>query len=98
MAIARNELDEPRMTRTGARTSPTPRDGDLDLRRLENSAGLSISALPNGCIFAIEHKTAHGRTMLNQVLGSAVGGSIGRIYLRTGGPAPNVTTTASRPC
>ena len=85
------------MTRTGARTSTTPRDGDLGLRRLENSAGLSISALPTGCIFAIEHTGTGSRTMLNQVLGSPVGGSIGRIYLRsggpvpTGGPAPNVT-------
>src|SRR4029078_9379460 len=79
------------MTRTGARTSTTPRDGDLGLRRLENSAGLSISALPTGCIFAIEHKGTGSRTTLNQVLASPIGGSIGRIYLRTGGPAPNVT-------
>jgi 1,2-beta-oligoglucan phosphorylase len=79
------------MTRSGTRIYTTPRDGDLGLRRLENSAGLSFSALPNGCIFAIEHKTPRGLTMLNQVLGSPVGGSIGRIYLRTGGPAPHIT-------
>ena len=69
------------MTRPGARIFTTPRDGDLGLQRLENSAGLSISALPKGCIFAIEHKGTGGRTMLNQVLGSPIGGSIGRIYL-----------------
>jgi 1,2-beta-oligoglucan phosphorylase len=91
MVIARNELDESCMTRTGERTSTTPRDGDLGLHRLENSVGLSISALPTGCIFAIEHKGPSSHTTLNQVLGSPVGGSIGRIYLRTGGPAPNVT-------
>ncbi len=79
------------MTRTGARTFTTPRDCDVALRRLETLAGLAISALPNGCILAIEHKTPRGCTMLNQVLGSPVGGSIGRIYLRTGGPAPHVT-------
>ena len=77
------------MTRPGARIYTTPRDSDLGLQRLENSAGLSISALPNGCIFAIEHKTGRGLTMLNQVLGSPVGGSIGRIYLRTDGLAPH---------
>ena len=91
MAIVRDHLDEPRMTRTGAHTFTTPRDGDLGLRRVENSPGLCISALPNGCIFAIEHKGNGGCTMVNQVLGSPVGGSIGRIYLRSGGPTPHVT-------
>ena len=76
---------------TRARIYTTPRDSDLGLRRLENSAGLSISALPNGCIFATEHQTTRGRTMLNQVLGSPLGGGITRIYLRTGGPAPHIT-------
>ncbi len=79
------------MTPNGARIYSTPRDDNLGLRRLENSAGLSISALPNGCIFAIEHTTTRGRTMLNQVLGSPVGGSIARFYLRSGGPAPLIT-------
>jgi cellobiose phosphorylase len=79
------------MTRTGVRTYNTPRDSDLGLRCLENAAGLSISALPNGCIFATEHETTRGRTMLNQVLGSPVDGSIARIYIRTGGPTALVT-------
>ena len=29
--------------------------------------------------------------MLNQVLGSPLGGGIARFYLRTGGPAPHIT-------
>lgn len=77
------------MTRSDVRT--TPRDSDLSLRRLANSAGFSISALPNGCIFAIEHQNARGRALLNQVLGSPIDGSIARIYLRTGGAEPLVT-------
>ena len=85
------------MTRIGARTYTTPRDSDLGLRRLENSVGLSISALPNGCIFAIEHKATGGSTMLNQVLGSPVGGGIARFYLRTGRPAPHITQVRTMP-
>ena len=79
------------MTRSGARSCTTPRDSDLGLRRLANSAGLSISVLPNGCIFAIEHQNAGGCTLLNQVLGSPIDGSIARIYLRIGGPEPLIT-------
>ncbi len=74
--------------RKGARSFTTPRDSDLGLRRLANSAGLSISVLPNGCIFAIEHQNAGGCTLLNQVLGSPIDGGTARVYLRTGGAAP----------
>ena len=79
------------MTSKGARNFTTPRDSDLGLRRLTNSAGLSISVLPNGCIFAIEHQNVRGCTLLNQVLGSPIGGGIARIYLRIGGAAPLIT-------
>lgn len=78
------------MTSTGTRTCTTPRDADLGLRRIANAAGLSISVLPNGCVFAIEHEHARGRIMLNQVLGSPIGGGIARSCLRIGGSQPLV--------
>jgi len=33
----------------------TPRADDLGLVRIANASGLSVSILPNGCIFAFEH-------------------------------------------
>ena len=66
----------------------TPRDSDLGLYRIENRAGMSISVLPNGCIFAIEHRREDGTTMINQLLGSPIDGGIARLYLRLGGAAP----------
>lgn len=68
------------------RSFHTPRDGDLGLARIASSSGLSISVLPSGQIFAIEHD----RTMVNQVLGSPAEGGIGRLFLRAGGPHPFV--------
>src|SRR5688500_5016117 len=67
-----------RMTRApAARTLTTPRDDDLGLRRIANRAGLSIGVLPNGCIFAIEHRhEGRGPTVINQVLGSPLVGGI----------------------
>src|SRR5436189_3976730 len=66
------------------RISHTPREADLGLRTLSNETGLSISVLPNGCLFAIEDRRAGGTIMINQVLGSALGGGIARLYLRFG--------------
>ena len=66
----------------------TPEDGDLGLVRIANRTGLSISFLPNGAVFAIERVQAARKIMINQVLGSPVAGSMGRLYLRTGGDAP----------
>jgi cellobiose phosphorylase len=71
-------------------TFSTPGESDLGLRRIANQNGLSISVLPNGCLFGIEHRHERGRTMINQVQGSAVDGGIGRLYLRLGGPEPVV--------
>jgi len=76
------------MTHSGARTCTTPRDGDLGLRHVTNAAGLAVSVLPNGSLFAIEHRHERGRIMLNQVLGSPIGGGIARLYLRIGGREP----------
>ena len=72
------------------RTFETPGESDLGLRRIGNQAGLSIGVLPNACVFAIEHRHERGRTMINQVQGSALDGGIARLYLRLGGPEPMV--------
>ena len=76
------------MAASGKRSWKTPRDNNLGLDRIENHAGLSISVLPNGCIFAIEHRREGGTTMINQLLGSPVDGGIARLYLRMHGAAP----------
>ena len=78
----------------GKRSWMTPRDRDLGLRRIENSAGLSISVLPNGCLFAIEHQRPDSTTLINQLLGSPVDGGIGRMVLRVDGEAPFPLQTA----
>lgn len=78
------------MTTPASRTFTTPREADLGLRRITNAAGLSISVLPNGCVFAIEHEDSRGRTLVNQVLGSPLDGGIGRLFLRTGAPKAKV--------
>ena len=66
----------------------TPRRDNLDATRIVNSAGLSISLLPSGAIFAIEHAEASRRIMMNQTLASPIANGMGRLYLRTGGPEP----------
>jgi cellobiose phosphorylase len=66
----------------------TPRDRDLGLRRVANDAGVGISVLPNGSVFAIEHRSDSGAILVNQVLASPVDGGIGRILLRVGGASP----------
>ena len=76
------------MTPSGKRGWTTPRDRDLRLRRIENRAGLSISVLPNGCVFAIEHTRKDGVIVVNQLLGSPMDDGIGRVYLRVDGAAP----------
>jgi cellobiose phosphorylase len=67
----------------------TPREADLGLRTISNKAGLAISVLPNGCLFAIEERREGGPLMINQILGTALGGGIARLYLRTG-PKPDI--------
>ncbi len=71
-----------------ARNWTTPRDNSLGLSRIENSAGLTISTLPNGCIFSIEHRHSGGAILINQLLGSPLDGSVQRLYLRIEGEAP----------
>ena len=84
------------MVPSGKRNWATPRDNNLGLYRIENRAGLSINVLPNGCIFAIEHRREDGTTMINQLLGSPVDGGIARLYLRIGGAAP-ISVVAAGP-
>ena len=67
----------------------TPRDEDLGLRRIQNASGLAISVLPNGALFAIEHRREDGVTVLNQFLGSPLAQGMTRIYLRREGSAPH---------
>ena len=68
----------------------TPRRDDLGLVQIANSAGVSVSLLPSGAIFAIEHVDAKRRIMINQVLASPIANGIGRLFLRTGGPEPAI--------
>jgi len=82
------------MVPSGKRNWATPRDNNLGLYRIENHAGLSISVLPNGCIFAIEHQREEGTTTINQLLGSPVDGGIARVYLRIGGASPTSVEAA----
>ncbi|HET6378340.1 MAG TPA: cellobiose phosphorylase, partial [Methylocella sp.] len=70
------------------RSWTVPSDEDLGLLKIENDSGLSISVLPNGCIFAIEYRREGRVLMINQLLGSPIGGGIGRIYLRCAGNPP----------
>ena len=92
-----------------SRSWKLPRDEDLGLRRIENQAGLSISLLPSGCIFAIEHRHENASVLVNQILGSPLDGGIFRIFLRAGsdagprwfeiaGPGANVRLGAAKDC
>jgi hypothetical protein len=72
------------------RSFQTPHRENLGLRSIANEAGLSVSALPNGTLFAIEHTDPQGTAMINQVLGSPLYGGIGRLYIRIGGQRPAV--------
>ncbi len=68
----------------------TPRLENLDPTRIVNGLGLSISLLPSGAIFAIEHSAASRRIMINQTLASPIANGMARLYLRIGGPEPAI--------
>ena len=68
----------------------TPRQDDLGSIRIVNRAGFSISLLPSGAIFAIEHTQGSCRIMLNQSLASPIASGMGRLYLRAGGAEPMI--------
>jgi cellobiose phosphorylase len=44
--------------------------------------------LPNGSVFAIEHRAASGTILINQVFALPIEAGIGRIFLRIGGAEP----------
>jgi cellobiose phosphorylase len=71
------------MSSSEVRTWRMPREQDLRLLHLVNPLGLNISILPNGTVFAIEHRTNAGAILINQVLGSPIGGGIARMLLRS---------------
>ncbi len=63
------------------------REQDLGLTRLSNMGGTTISALPNGTLFAIEHRANDRRTLIGQTLGAPLRGGIARLLLRVGDDA-----------
>lgn len=69
----------------------TPGVDELGLRRVVNGAGLSISLLPSGSIFAIEHVDKDRRVMLSQVRASPIADGMARLWLRLGGKDAAVT-------
>ena len=78
------------MRRVSNESMTTPRQDELGLLRISNATGFSISFLPNGAIFAMEHTQKSRRVMINQVLASPIAGGMGRLFLRTGGPEAKV--------
>ncbi|OWV74031.1 cellobiose phosphorylase [Rhizobium sp. R339] len=72
------------------RSLQMPRREELGLSTIGNGSDLSISALPNGTLFAIEYADDKGSVQINQIQGSPLIGGIGRLYLRIGGPSPDV--------
>ena len=76
------------MTPANTHGRRTPRESDLGLARVGNNRGLGVSVLPNGSLFAIEHRSGAGSILVNQVLGSPLDGGIGRVVLRVGGQHP----------
>ncbi len=66
----------------------TPRRDDLGLSRIANGSGLSVSVLPTGAIFAIEHTQSNRRIVINQTLALPIANGMARLYLRVGGHQP----------
>src|SRR5271157_4432810 len=78
------------MSNSSTETLTTPRRDDLRLVQIANSAGIAVSLLPSGAIFAIEHVEPNRRIMINQVLASPIASGLGRFFLRVGGPEPAI--------
>ena len=82
------------MRRAAVRRFTTPGEEALGLRHLTSRSGLAISLLPNGGLFAIEHRHKRGRTRLNLVEGSSLDGGVARLELRVRAPEPTSTVAA----
>ncbi len=67
-----------------------PRRDDLGLLTIANGSGLSISALLNGTLFSIDYGDSLGSVQINQIQGSPLSGSVGRLYLRIGSKKPAI--------
>ena len=75
----------------------TPGESDVGLQFVANETGLRVSVLPNGSVFAIEHRGDGAAVLVNQVLASPIDGGIGRILLRVGGASPvNIEAVGAR--
>jgi 1,2-beta-oligoglucan phosphorylase len=68
----------------------TPHRDGLALLRIATGSGLSVSVLPTGAIFAIEHTEDNRRIVVNQTLALPIGNGMARLYLRVGGPQPTI--------
>ncbi len=79
------------MPNSSTKAAVTPRRGDLGLTSIANGAGFSISLLPTGAIFAMEHAERDRRIMVNQTLASPVANGMARLFLRIGGAEPSVS-------
>ena len=75
------------MSNPSTKILTTPRRDDLDLLQIANSAGVAVSLLPTGAIFAIEHVEPKRRVMINQALASPIASGMGRFFLRLGAGA-----------
>lgn len=96
-SLRRQRKSNAPVSRSDVRRWRTPREGDLGLRCIGNDAGLFISILPNGSVFAIEHRSDRGTILVSQVLASPLEGGIGRILLRVGGArATNIEVVGPR--
>ncbi len=76
------------MSNSSTEILTTPRRDDLGLVQIANSTGVSVSLMPSGAIFAIEHIDPKRRIMINQVLASPIASGMGRLFLRAGGHEP----------
>lgn len=65
-----------------------PREEGLGLVRRVGADGLEIAVLPNGALFSIVRHGAGAPVMVNQILGSPVGGGLAGPILRVAGQAP----------
>ena len=72
----------------------TPGEEALGMRRISSRSGMTIGLLPNGSLFAIEHRDDRGRTRLSLVEGSPLDCGLARLYLRLRAPEPALALAA----
>lgn len=58
--------------------------------RIANHSGMILNLVPSSDIFSIEHRSANGKIMINQLLASPVTGGLSNLYLRVGGSGPQI--------